>query len=80
MVRPKGEKGEVPKGKGADPEGAAFDVMRRELVFDAKAKVHNTLRFTPCTLLSAFCHFLSFFAARHAASCCAGNPSPVMQA
>ena len=40
LLRPKGEKGGVvPKGKGDDPEGAAFDVMRRELVFDAKAKV-----------------------------------------
>lgn len=39
MVRPKGEKGSAAKGKSEDPEGAAFDVMRRELVFDAKAKV-----------------------------------------
>ncbi|DBA84060.1 TPA: hypothetical protein ACH3X1_006541 [Trebouxia sp. C0004] len=39
MVRPKGEKGNAVKGRSQDPEGAAFDVMRRELVFDAKAKV-----------------------------------------
>lgn len=39
LLQPKGEKGAAPKGKGDDPEGAAFDVMRRELVFDAKAKV-----------------------------------------
>ena len=39
LLRPKGEKGAAPKGKGNDPEGAAFDFMRRELVFDAKAKV-----------------------------------------
>ena len=42
LLRPKGEKG-APKGKGDDPEGAAFDVMRRELVFDAKAKVRATM-------------------------------------
>ena len=39
MVRPKGEKVKPPKGKGDDPDGAAFDVMRRELVFDSKAQV-----------------------------------------
>ncbi|DBA90017.1 TPA: hypothetical protein ACH3X2_004286 [Trebouxia sp. C0005] len=39
MVRPKGEKGNAVKGRSEDPEGAAFDIMRRELVFDAKAKV-----------------------------------------
>ncbi len=43
MVRPKGEKDNAVKGKSEDPEGAAFDVMRRELVFDAKAKVYEVL-------------------------------------
>lgn len=45
LLRPKGEKGGAAKGKGDDPEGAAFDVMRRELAFDAKAKVciHSVL-------------------------------------
>ncbi len=43
MVRPKGEKGNAAKGRSEDPEGAAFDVMRRELVFDAKAKVYQVL-------------------------------------
>ena len=43
MVRPKGEKGNAVKGRSEDPEGAAFDVMRRELVFDAKAKVYQVL-------------------------------------
>ena len=50
LLKPKGEKGLTPKGKGDDPEGAAFDVMRRELVFDAKAKVGGC---TYCQLLSA---------------------------
>ena len=39
MVRPKGQKRATSEGKADDPEGSAFDVMRRELVFDAKAKV-----------------------------------------
>lgn len=39
LLRPKGQKGGASKGKGDDPERAAFDVMRRELIFDAKAKV-----------------------------------------
>ena len=43
MVRPKGERGNAVKGRSEDPEGAAFDVMRRELVFDAKAKVYQVL-------------------------------------
>ncbi len=41
LVRPKGEKGKTPKGKSEDPNEVAFDVMRRELVFDAKAKVNQ---------------------------------------
>ena len=58
MVRPKGEKGQVAKGKADDPEGAAFDVMRRELVFDAKAKVTSTalfLFFPPLHAVRACC-------------------------
>lgn len=49
LLRPKGQKGGAPKGKGDDPEGAAFDVMRRELIFDSKAKVyaHNALGCLP---------------------------------
>lgn len=40
LLRPKGKQGLKP-GKDTDPLGAAFDVMRRELVFDAKAKVRS---------------------------------------
>ena len=51
MVRPKGEKGNAVKGRSEDAEGAAFDVMRRELVFDAKAKVYQVL----CCRVKSFC-------------------------
>lgn len=47
MVRPKGDKGKSLNGASVDPGEAAFDVMRRELVFDAKAKV--ILINTSCT-------------------------------
>ena len=43
LLRPKGKQDRLRPGKDTDPLGAAFDVMRRELVFDAKAKVHSML-------------------------------------
>ena len=39
MTRLKAENGKAATGKSKDPDEAAFDMMRRELVFDAKAKV-----------------------------------------
>ena len=62
MVRPKGEKAKTPQGKGDDPDGAAFDLMRRELVFDSKAQVcccgeqHSGVSASSCLAMQCLPH------------------------
>lgn len=49
LARPPGKQARPTKDE--DPLGAAFDVMRRELVFDAKAKVGSLLQVLACDML-----------------------------
>lgn len=51
LLRPTGKQAPRP-GKDTDPLGAVFDVMRRELVFDAKAKVDNVLILAAVSMLA----------------------------
>ena len=49
MARPPGKQARPTRDE--DPLGAAFDVMRRELVFDAKAKVGSLAQLLACHML-----------------------------
>ena len=56
LVRPKGEKAKGPKGRAEDPESAANDNKRLELVFDSKAKVYCSLAKSAKLLILSFLH------------------------